>query len=355
MSESTKVTATTSNSVGLKQHPLALQLVPGTMPEEEYEAFKADIKKRGQQQDIIMFEGMVLDGWHRNRACRELGLTPKTKLYEGSDPSGLVIALNVLRRKLGSTQRALAGAQLNMSFGVSQDEAAKRVGVSKVHVNLVVQALQSKNARVIKMLENPNLTREALHEELIDCGVVRTPSAPTAVSTISSGAALNGLDALFGNRQNNDDDDDLLGGEKNDDSGADSELGDVLGEPPSAGGKVLPTGSGKTDGGMPTVGSRPSHPERRNRDTPPYRMAEAFKGFSESDKITAMQMMWPTMRNLMTKAGLSMATGENAQQLAADAIGKAASAAAAQPTTPAAKPAKGAAGTKGASKAKKPA
>ena len=84
------------------------------------------------------------------------------------DPAGLVVSLNVMRRRMGTTQRAIAGARLNIDFGLTQDDASKRVGVSKVHVNLVVQALKSKNARLIKLLEDPGLTREQLHEELVD-------------------------------------------------------------------------------------------------------------------------------------------------------------------------------------------
>jgi hypothetical protein len=296
-------------AVKYEQHPIALQVAPGEMPEEEFDAFCADIGKRGQQHPIVLFEKKVLDGKHRLKACTKLGITPIFKEYTGDDPAGLVVALNVLRRRLGTTQRALAGARLNMDYNMSQDEASKRVGVSKVHINLVAQALKSNNARVIKMLENPDLTRAALHEELVDSGVVRAPSSPVAASTLSAAGAATGLESWARggtagpeDEEEHEDDDLLGGGDENPD------LDDVLGAPPTAGGKVLPFATGKgetTPGGMPTVGARPGHPERRNRDTPAYQLAEKFKGLTEGDKLSFMQLTWHLQRPLISAAGLS--------------------------------------------------
>jgi hypothetical protein len=343
----------------------------------KYDAFCADIGKRGQQHPIVLFEGKILDGKHRYKACTKLGRTPLFKEYTGDDPAGLVVALNVLRRRLGTTQRALAGARLNMDYNMSQDEASKRVGVSKVHINLVVQALKSNNARVIKMLENPDLTRAALHEELVDSGVVRAPSSPVPAATLSAAGAAMGLESwarggTAGPEDGDEEDTDLLsGGDENPD------LDDVLGAPPTAGGKVLPFAAGKgatTPGGMPTVGTRPGHPERRTRDTPAYQLAEKFKGLTEADKMSFMQLTWHLQRPLLSAAGLSVngpaasetkapevktkplnrADREAAAKAAAGAISKAATASEAT-VSAVAKGNKGAKGAKGAKPPKQPA
>lgn len=339
-------------TIKFDQHPLALRLVPGSMPDDEFEAFCADIGKRGQRAPIIIFEDKILDGWHRYRACTRLGITPKTEVYDGDDPSGLVIALNVLRRKLGATQRALAGARLNIDFSITQDEASKRVGVSKVHINLVVQALNSNNARVIKMLENPELTRAALHEDLVECGIVRMPSTPlVATKTVlsASGAGI-GLENLFGNP---DLDDDLLGGEEP--NGSDSiDLEDVLGAPPSAGGKVISFDrSATTEGGMPVVGSKPGHPERRSKDTPASLLCDRFKGLGEADQISFMQLTWHLQRKLLKAAGLSESAdaSPSTKAVSVDAQAKPSKATTAQ----AAKAAQAAQAAIGAAKGKAPA
>lgn len=298
----------------LEQHPLALSLVPGTMPEEELEAFSADIAKRGVQVPITLYQGKVLDGWHRYGVCQKLDITPKFIEYTGDDAAGLVISLNVLRRKLGTTQRALAGARLNLEYSVGQDEASKRVGVSKLHINLVVQALNSKNARVLKMLENPELTRAALYEEMVDCSIIRGATVPTPSNTLTTAGSTMGLDALFKkNAEDTDDtdDDDLLGGGEGFDEDS-PELDSVLGAPPSANGKVLSTKSGATDGGI--TGTRPTHPERRNRDTPAYQVAEKFKALDEADRVSFLQLSWHMIRPLIGTAGLS-ATGSTPAEL----------------------------------------
>lgn len=327
----------------MEQHPLALQVVPGTMSDAEFDAFCEDVKKNGQQFPIIVFENKVLDGWHRYRACRRNGMTPDIRNYEGDDPVGLIISANVHRRKLGSTQRALAGARLNIDYNITQDEAAKRVGVSKVHVNLVVQAIKSKNSRLLKALENSELTREQLHAELQDAGVIKTSQSvvsmggkntPSTEEIAAAAASSGGLQGFFSAIGVSDgDDDDLLG------DGIDD---DMLGAPPSANGKVL-ANKGKvetTEGGMPIVGSRPSHPERRSKLTQAQLLLDKFKAHPLQDRESFVQIAWPHIRPIAMKLGLTLDKPNSPMAVAEDAIIKAAesskSAEPAAPETPAA-------------------
>jgi hypothetical protein len=322
-----KIAASEAPVALMEQHPVAQQLVPGSMTEEEFKALCDDMKSRGQQLPITTFEGKVLDGFTRYRACIKNGMTPMLKPYTGNDPSGLVIALNVLRRKMGTTQRALAGARLNLEYNVTQEEASRRVGVSKVHINLVVQAIKSKNARVIKLLESGDLTREQLHEELYESGVLKSTSMREGEppSSLSGAGAMSGLEAAFARAAGSDPgDEDGVFDEDPD------ELDDILGDPPTAGGKLLSSGtSTKTAGGMPDTGSRPSHPERRAKDTPAYRLAEQFKGLPELERISFIQIAWPILRPLLKAAGVSADPPAGSAAAVADAaIAKAADAAA---------------------------
>src|SRR5262249_6243445 len=52
--------------------PPAANLFP-MMSEDEFRVFKEDIRIRGLEEDIVFFEGKILDGRNRYRACRELG------------------------------------------------------------------------------------------------------------------------------------------------------------------------------------------------------------------------------------------------------------------------------------------
>lgn len=324
----------TNQQTRYEQHPLARQLVPGTMPEEEFEAFCVDMKKRGQLVPITLFEGYILDGLNRYNANIRNGTKPIFSEYTGSDPAGYVIALNVLRRKLGTTQRALAGARLSLDHGLTQDQASKAIGVSKVHINLVVQALNSKNARIIKMLENPDLTRAQLHEDLVECGIVRTPSSPlgqmsqssqqTPPTTLTAAAAGAGLEGFFHKQQPvneiDDGDDDIFADDDDAKDKAGVDLDAHLDAPPSANGKVL-----TSLGGMPVVGTKPTQPERRPKETAASQLAERFKGLSQTEQVSFVQLTWPLLRKLLKSAGIDTAA-EHAAEVAGNAISKASTA-----------------------------
>ena len=68
--------------MNLQVNKLYQDLVP-EMSTEEYKSFKRDIKENGLRIPItVNQEGVILDGHHRFRACKELGIectfdTPK--------------------------------------------------------------------------------------------------------------------------------------------------------------------------------------------------------------------------------------------------------------------------------------
>lgn len=76
------------------------------MPENELGALVGDIEAHGQREAGILFEGMVLDGWHRYLACAQLGVQFKAKDFDGADPVAFVISKNLHRRHLTESQRA---------------------------------------------------------------------------------------------------------------------------------------------------------------------------------------------------------------------------------------------------------
>lgn len=90
----------------LLQHPLSAAFP--SMPESEIEALAIDIEKHGQREKGVIFEGMVLDGWHRNLACHKAGVPFKTEDFDGDDPVAFVISRNLHRRHLTASQRAAA-------------------------------------------------------------------------------------------------------------------------------------------------------------------------------------------------------------------------------------------------------
>lgn len=90
----------------LKQHPLSAAFP--SMNDADFLALKDDIENNGQREPIWILDGMVLDGWHRYRACAELGLKPKQFNFGDGDPVEYVISHNLHRRHLTASQRAAA-------------------------------------------------------------------------------------------------------------------------------------------------------------------------------------------------------------------------------------------------------
>jgi uncharacterized ParB-like nuclease family protein len=88
-------------------HPAAA-LFPA-MDEAAFAALVADIAAHGQREPILILDGQVIDGRHRLRACEQLGLEPLVREISAADgdPFCLVVSLNLHRRHLSESQRAM--------------------------------------------------------------------------------------------------------------------------------------------------------------------------------------------------------------------------------------------------------
>jgi len=106
----------------LLHHPAA-DIFP-EMTQEEFEKLKEDMADNGLLEDIMLCNGQILDGRHRYRACLEISLEPRFRQYDGDDPAGYVISLNLHRRHLNTSQRAVVAAQLaNLPRGGDRSKA----------------------------------------------------------------------------------------------------------------------------------------------------------------------------------------------------------------------------------------
>jgi len=96
------------------------------MCEQEYRALKADIAQNGLKQPVIVHEGRIVDGRHRYRACVELGIEPPVVEWNGKGSLvAFVVSMNLHRRHLATSQRALLAADLRPLFDA---EARSRQG-----------------------------------------------------------------------------------------------------------------------------------------------------------------------------------------------------------------------------------
>jgi N6-adenosine-specific RNA methylase IME4 len=121
----------------MRAHPLA-DIFP-LMDAEGLAALADDIAKHGLREAIVTFDGMILDGRNRLAACERAGVSPRFSSYEGDDPLAFVLSLNLQRRHLNESQRAMIAARLEtMKWGRPQKEttgitraaAAERLNVA---------------------------------------------------------------------------------------------------------------------------------------------------------------------------------------------------------------------------------
>lgn len=83
------------------------------LPDAELQELAADIKAHGLQTRITTYQGKILDGRNRWRACEIAGVTPGTIEYTGDDPLAFVVSGNLHRRHLSESQRGMVAAKLS--------------------------------------------------------------------------------------------------------------------------------------------------------------------------------------------------------------------------------------------------
>lgn len=167
----------------IQYHPIA-NIFP-LMPDSEIEALAKDIKENGLRNKIVLYHDKILDGRNRYRACGVAGIEPAFENYNGDDALRYVISLNLHRRHLNESQRAIVAARLaNLEHGVrsdraanlpistpiSQAEAADMLNVSERSIRTAKEIIRN-NPDKVQEIEQGNKTitavrREARREEI---------------------------------------------------------------------------------------------------------------------------------------------------------------------------------------------
>jgi len=101
----------------LQRHKLSALFTD--MPDDDFKKLCASIEANGFIEPVIrIYEGQILDGWHRYRAAKELNLIRKLKFQEWDerkegDPAVFVLARNIERRHLTPGQRGVIVVEMN--------------------------------------------------------------------------------------------------------------------------------------------------------------------------------------------------------------------------------------------------
>lgn len=147
----------------LKFHAYA-ELFP-LMEEKELNDLAEDIKEHGQQEPIKLLDGHILDGRNRYQACLKADIEPKFEIVDIKDPLKYVLSINLHRRHLSESQRALVAAKIsNVQIctsekmeKITQQEAADLMNVSRRSVSSAVKVQEKGTPELRNAVENGDI------------------------------------------------------------------------------------------------------------------------------------------------------------------------------------------------------
>ncbi len=111
----------------LEFHPIA-NIFP-MLSADELADLAADIKAHGLLAPVVIFEGKILDGRNRFKACGMAGVEPRFEHFSGGDPLAFVVSVNLRRRHLTREQRDEVIRRLR-GEGMTLQSVADAIGVS---------------------------------------------------------------------------------------------------------------------------------------------------------------------------------------------------------------------------------
>jgi hypothetical protein len=105
---------------------------------EDFTRLLDDIRTNGfdQKQPVTLYQGEVLDGWNRTKACQELGIKPPNIIFTGTDAEAIAFVMRTnKRRNLNSGQWACIAADADDLLAVirekAEDERKAKISVAR--------------------------------------------------------------------------------------------------------------------------------------------------------------------------------------------------------------------------------
>lgn len=176
------------------------------MPEDQYEVLKQDIKANGLLHPIMLTkDGQILDGVHRYRACKELKIPIKFTETKAPEDAllGLVVSLNMKRRHLDESQRAMIAAKIatmpkgnpnpNSPIGLlTQAQAAIQLNVGVTSLKRAKQVLE----KGVEALQDAVMVGQIAVDGADAVAKLEPKQQQAVVTRVLDGAARNAKDAV---------------------------------------------------------------------------------------------------------------------------------------------------------------
>jgi len=115
---------------------------------DDYARLIDDIRQNGfdTKQPVTIYQGEVLDGWNRQRACDELGINPSYTTFSGTDTDAIAFVMRTnKRRNLNSGQWACIAAEADDLLAVIREkvEEERRRKIAEAMENNTNRTAQS--------------------------------------------------------------------------------------------------------------------------------------------------------------------------------------------------------------------
>ena len=180
----------------LKIHPVA-SLFP-EMGTTDYEALKADIQAHGLMEPIwLAKDGRIIDGRHRYKACRELRIEPTYARNHGYDDdatiANAVVSLNLKRRHLNESQRAMVAARLRNIFATEVKPRGRPKKEDENSANLRPLEDSKASAKAAEALNVSTRTVEYASRVLANAANELISAVDTGIVAVSAAAGLSKL------------------------------------------------------------------------------------------------------------------------------------------------------------------
>jgi len=138
----------------------ALANVLPLMEGQDFENLAQDIDANGLREPIWLLDGKILDGRNRYRACSTLRKGVDVREYTGDDPAAFVMSLNLHRRHLTDSQRAMAAGKLaNLRRGDNQHTQICGTSVKEAATLMQVSPRSVDSARTVQDKGVPELAK----------------------------------------------------------------------------------------------------------------------------------------------------------------------------------------------------
>ena len=163
-------------------HPVA-EAFP-MMAGADFDRLVEDIRGHGLREAIWLdAQGRILDGRNRERACRLAAVPPAYRVHDGDDPTAFIVSLNLHRRHLSESQRAMVAARL---VNIRQGEIGKHRAISETQICVSEASdLVNTSNRSVNNARRVGDKGSALLQDAVDQGLVAVSDAAAIVDRSS--------------------------------------------------------------------------------------------------------------------------------------------------------------------------